>query len=140
MNHTVTIDGAEYVYPARTPYAQIARDMQSRYPDDILLVNRDGKLRELYRHLDRDCNLKMITARDKPGIQSYERTAVFLLLKAFYDAAGEENVERVIVEFSLSNALFLRASGNFDLDADLLRRVERPICPSKSASCPPTTP
>ncbi|MBQ6987332.1 MAG: nucleoside kinase [Oscillibacter sp.] len=122
--YTVTIDGAEYDYPARTPYAQIARDMQNRYSDDILLVNRDGKLRELHRHLDRDCNLKMITARDKPGIQSYERSAVFLLLKAFYDTAGAENVERVVVEFSLSSALFLRASGNFDLDANLLARVE----------------
>lgn len=122
--YTVTIDGTAYDYPAGVTYAQIARDMQSRYPDDILLVNRDGKLRELYRHLDRDCHLTMITARDKPGIQSYERSAVFLLLKAFYDTAGAENVDRVIVEFSLSNALFLRATGNFNLDAALLQRVE----------------
>ena len=122
--YTVTIDGTAYDYPAGVTYAQIARDMQSRYPDDILLVNRDGKLRELYRHLDRDCNLTMITARDKPGKQSYERTALFLLIKAFYDVAGEENVERVVAEFSLSSALFLRASGNFTLDAALLERVE----------------
>ena len=122
--YTVTIDGTRYEYPAGTTYAQIARDMRDRYPDDILLVNRDGKLRELRRHLDRDCHLSMITARDKPGIQSYERSAVFLLLKAFYDAAGAENVDRVIVEFSLSGALFLRAMGNFTLNAALLERTE----------------
>ena len=121
---TVTIDGTRYEYPAGTTYAQIARDMRDRYPDDILLVNRDGKLRELRRHLDRDCHLSMITARDKPGIQSYERSAVFLLLKAFYDTAGAENVDRVIVEFSLSGALFLRAMGNFTLNAALLERTE----------------
>ena len=122
--YTVTIDGKEYVYPAGTPYSQIARDMQPQYPCDILLVNRDGKLRELHRHLDRDCNLTMITARDKPGKQSYERSTLFLLIKAFYDVAGHENVERVTVEFSLSNALFLRASGNFTLNAELLEKVE----------------
>ncbi|MBR0283507.1 MAG: nucleoside kinase [Oscillibacter sp.] len=122
--YTVTIDGKEYVYPAGTPYSQIARDMQSQYPYDILLVNRDGKLRELHRHLDRDCKLTMITARDKPGKQSYERSTLFLLIKAFYDVAGHENVERVVVEFSLSNALFLRASGNFTLNAELLEQVE----------------
>lgn len=122
--YAVTIGGKRYDYPAGTPYSQIASDMQSQYPNDILLVNRDGKLRELHRHLDRDCNLVMITARDKPGKQSYERSALFLLIKAFYDVAGAENVERVVVEFSLSSALFLRATGNFDLDAALLERVE----------------
>ena len=122
--YTVTIDGKQYVYPAGTPYSQIARDMQPQYSCDILLVNRDGKLRELHRHLDRDCKLTMITARDRPGKQSYERSTLFLLIKAFYDVAGHENVERVVVEFSVSNALFLRASGNFTLNAELLEKVE----------------
>ena len=49
-------------------------------PYDILLVNRDGKLCELHKSLDRDCSLKMVTAQDIPGIQTYERSAVFLML------------------------------------------------------------
>ena len=136
MNYAVTIGGKRYEYPARTTYAQIAQDVQDRYPYDILLVNRDGKLRELHRHLDRDCNLVMITAKDKPGRQSYERSALFLLLKAFYDTAGAENVERVVVEFSLSSALFLRATGNFNLDADLLKRVEARMRELAAANLP----
>ena len=32
---------------------------------------------------------------------------VFLMLKAFYDVAGRENVERICVECSLSRALFI---------------------------------
>ena len=136
MNYAVTIGGKRYEYPARTTYAQIASDLQDQYPYDILLVNRDGKLRELHRHLDRDCNLAMITAKDKPGRQSYERSALFLLLKAFYDVAGAENVERVVVEFSLSSALFLRATGNFNLDADLLKRVEARMRELAAANLP----
>ena len=120
----VTVDGKEYAYPHGTPYRVIAADFQDRYPCDILLVNRGGKLCELHKVLDRDCSLKMVTARDKPGIQTYERSAVFLTLKAFYDVAGRENVERISVEFSLSNALFLRARGGFVLDQALLERVE----------------
>ena len=120
----VTVEGEERTYPSGTPYRTVAADFQSRYPYDILLVNRDGKLCELHKTLDRDCSLKMITAQDKPGIQTYERSAVLLMLKAFYDVAGRENVERVSVEYSLSSALFCLAKGNFTLDQALLDRVE----------------
>ncbi|MCI9511123.1 MAG: nucleoside kinase [Oscillibacter sp.] len=120
----VTVDGVEHAYPHGTPYRAIAADFQDRYPWDILLVNRDGKLCELHKVLDRDCSLKMVTAQDKPGIQTYERSAVLLMLKAFYDVAGRENVERVCVEYSLSSALFILAQGNFTLDQAMLDRVE----------------
>lgn len=120
----VTVDGAQYAYPAGTPYRAIAADFQDRFPCDILLVNRDGKLRELTKKLNRDCTLRMVTAQDKPGFQAYERSAVFLMLKAFYDVAGRENVEHISVEFSLSSALFIRARGDFQLDQPLLDRVE----------------
>ena len=120
----VAVDGASYAYPWGTPYRAIAEDLQDQYPCRILLVNRDGKLCELHKSLDRDCSLKMVTARDKPGIQTYERSAVLLMLKAFYDVVGRENVERVSVEYSLSSALFVRARGGFTLDQALLDRVE----------------
>ena len=120
----VMVDGVEYAYPQGTPYRTIAADVQPRFPYDILLVNRDGKLCELHKSLDRDCSLKMVTAQDIPGIQTYERSAVFLMLKAFYDVAGRENVERICVECSLSRALFIRALGAFTLDQALLDRVE----------------
>mgnify|MGYP000695197129 CR=1 FL=1 len=93
-------------------------------PHDILLVNRDGKLRELHKVLDRNCALSFITAADKPGRQTYERSAILLMLKAFYDTVGRENAERITVEFSLSNALFCRAKGQFTPDKALLERVE----------------
>lgn len=121
---TVSVNGESLRYPFGTPYRKIASDFQKKYEEDILLVNRDGKLRELYRTLDRDCTLTMLTARSKPGIQTYERSAELLLLKAFYDTVGTENVDRISVEFSISHALFLRARGNFTLNQELLNRVE----------------
>ncbi|MCI8422265.1 MAG: nucleoside kinase [Lawsonibacter sp.] len=120
----VTVSGKQYVYPHGTPYRTIAADFQEQFSHDILLVNRDGKLCELHKVLDRDCTLKLLTAQDKPGFQTYERSVVFLMLKAFYDVVGRENVERISVEYSLSSALFLLAQGNFTLNQALLERVE----------------
>ena len=132
----VTVDGKAYSYPYGTPYRAIAADFQDQSPWDILLVNREGKLCELHKVLDRDCTLKMVTAREKPGIQTYERSAVFLMLKAFYDVAGRENVERLSVEYSLSSALFILAKGSFTLDQDLLDRVEARMRELSAAAVP----
>ena len=133
---TVTVDGDAYTYPQGTSYRTIAADFQDRYPCDILLVNRDGRLCELHKSLDRDCTLQMLTARDKPGIQTYERSAVLLLLKAFYDTVGRESVERISVEYSLSSALFLLAKGSFTLDQSLLERVEERMRELSAAKLP----
>lgn len=120
----VTVDGIVHSYPFGTPYQDIAADFQKQHEYDILLVNRDGRLCELHKTLDRDCSLKMITAAEKPGMQTYERSVVFLMLKAFYDVAGRENIQRISVEYSISHALFIQARGNFVLNQELLGRVE----------------
>jgi len=120
----VTIDGKVRVFPQGVTFREITDSVRSGYAHDILLVNRDGKLCELHKRLDRPCSLTMVTAADRPGIQTYERSAVFLLLRAFYDVVGAENVGRISVEYSISHALFFRARGNFTLDQALLDRVD----------------
>ena len=121
---TVTVDGVETRWPDGTTYETIASAVQSSYTCDILLVKRDGELMELHKKLDRDCELEMITAQQRPGMQTYQRSVIFLMLKAFYDVAGQKNVERVVVEHSVSRALFIRAKGKFILDEGFIARVE----------------
>lgn len=132
----VVVDGSEYYYAEGTTYKEIAADFQDRYKYDILLVNRDNKLCELHRKLDRDCTLKFLTAANRDGRQAYERSAVFVMLRAFYDVAGRENVDRLSVEFSISNALFIRAEGNFTLDKALLEKVEARMREISEAAMP----
>ena len=143
----VRVDGQDYTYPKGTTFRAIAADFQSQFPHDILLVRRDEKLCELSKKLDRDCTLRFLTIQDKPGIQTYERTAVLLMLRAFYDVAGRDNVSRLMVEYSLSPALYLRYQGSLPLDEALLSRVEgrmRSLCeaalPSKNALWTPMMP
>lgn len=116
------VDGVQHQYPGGTSYQEIAKEFRKDH--DILLVNRDGKLCELHKTLDRDCTLQMITAQDKPGMQTYERSAVFLMLKAFHDVVGADQLGRISVEYSISNALFVLAKGDFALDQALLDKVE----------------
>ena len=110
-------------YPEGTTWLQVAEDYQEQYEDDILLVRVNGKLQELHKQV-KDCDLKFITAREKPGLSAYRRSATLLMLKAFYAVVGSERVEKVIVDFSMGKGLFVEAEGDFDLTEELLLQVK----------------
>ena len=110
-------------YPENTTWLQVALEYQQFYEDDILLVRVNGKLQELHKHV-KDCELKFITARDKPGISAYQRSATLLMLKAFYAVVGTERVKKVSVEFSMGKGLFVEAQGDFELNEELLLQVK----------------
>ena len=92
--------------------------------DDILLVLSDGRLQELHKTVKEDCSVRFITARDREGFATYQRSALFLLLKSFFDVAGKENVTKLTVCFSMGNSLFIKPEGAVCLDQELLDRVK----------------
>lgn len=120
----VTIDGEKREYGTDVRFLDIVREYQEKYEDDILLVSVDGKLKELHKTVKEDCELKFITAREKPGMQTYQRSAIFLMLKAFYDVVGREKIEKVTVDFTVSNGFFVDARGGFSLSEELLCAVK----------------
>ncbi|WP_024346492.1 nucleoside kinase [Lacrimispora indolis] len=120
----VTIDGAAKEYPIGTSYQEIAKEYQHQYENDILLVSINGKLSELHKTVQFDCNLRFFTGKDQPGIQTYHRSAIFLMMKAFYDMAGAENIEKVTVDFSLGKGYYIEPHGDVKLTEDLLSRVK----------------
>ncbi len=120
----VTIDGTKKEYPIGTTYQEIAKEYQPQYQDEILLVGINGKLRELHKTVQFDCSLQFFTGKDQPGIQTYHRSAIFLMMKAFYDVAGIENIEKVTVDFSLGKGYYIQPHGTVELTEELLNRVK----------------
>lgn len=120
----VTIDREIRKYPEGTTYLQIAEEYEPRYQDDILLVRADGKLCELHKKVKSECKLEFFTGRDEPGIQTYRRSATFLLLKAFYDVVGAERIEKVTVDFSLGKGYYIQPYGNITLTEELVERIK----------------
>lgn len=121
----VTIRGERKEYATGTSYLQIAQEYQPLYENDIMLVSVNGKLRELHKTLDRECTLEFITTAEKPGMQAYQRSAKLIMLKAFYEIVGKDQIEKLSVDFSLGKGLFVDVKGNFQLTQELLDRVKR---------------
>ena len=111
-------------YPQGTAYAEIAEEYQKNYENDILLVSVNGRLRELHKTLQKDCQMEFITAADTAGYLAYQRSAVFLMMKAFQDVAGRENVKNITVCFSVENGLYVEVEGGVTLGQELLDRVK----------------
>lgn len=134
----VTIGTERKEYGIGTTFQDIAKEYQPDIEDEILLVSADGRLRELHKEVKEDCNLNFITYRDKAGFQTYQRSALFLMLKAFYDVAGKESVSKLTVCFTIGKGLYIEPEGTLSLSESLLKQVketmvrlveeELPIC------------
>lgn len=117
------IDTQIKTYSEDVTWQVVAEEYQKEYADEILLVQVNGKLQELQEKI-REGEVQFITTRQKPGISAYKRSATLLMLKAFYAVAGPENVEKVIVDFSIGKGFFVEARGNFTLNQELLEQVK----------------
>ena len=120
----VTIGGEVREYEVGTPLLDIAREYQHLFPYDIILVFVDGKLSELHKKITGDCRLRFVTTAEKPGMQAYQRSATLIMLKAFYEVVGAENIDKVSVDFSVGKGFFVDPRGRFQLTEDLLQNVK----------------
>lgn len=120
----ITVNGEAREYPAKTPFLDIAREYQSQYEDDILLVMADNRLRELHKQLKDPCELSFITARDSSGMKTYQRSVLLLMIKAVYDVCGHDQVRNVRVNFSLGAGLYCTLEADASLTQDLLDRIK----------------
>lgn len=119
----VTIGSRSKDYPDGTTLYDLAREYQEQFVDDIVLAFVDGKLTELHKKVVKDCSVRFVTTAEKPGMQSYQRSVTLMMLKAFYEIVGADNIERVSVDFSIGKGYFVAPVGDFTLNQELLDRV-----------------
>ncbi len=102
----------------------VAARFQERYDSDILLAVVDGKLQELGKPAKDGSTVSFLTAREQPGMKTYQRSALLVMLKAFYETVGFDRVEKVSVKYAIGSGLFIEPKGDFVLDDALLDRVK----------------
>ncbi len=106
---TVTIDGEKKQYPEGVSYESIAEAYQEKYDGLIGLVAVDGKIKELFKQLKKDCEISFFTLKDDVGHKTYVRTATMLFLKAVSDVFGDTVAQMARVEFVVKNGTYISA-------------------------------
>ena len=120
----VKVNGIERSYSEGTTYLEIAKEFQDQYENDILLVRVNGKLRELEKTLAGDSEISFITAKENAGYKTYERSAIFLMLKAFYEVIPREKIRKIQIDFALENGIYGELVGDIPVDEKLLTSVK----------------
>ncbi|MCF0258313.1 MAG: hypothetical protein HUJ54_00500 [Erysipelotrichaceae bacterium] len=112
-----------FEFPEGTSLLEMADCFQDEYECPILLafVNRD--LTEL-NYVPKDFDeISFVTFQDGEGQITYQRSAVMMLIKAFYYVVRPAPIESFNVCFSMGDNLFIKASGGFEITDELLDQV-----------------
>ena len=121
---TIKIGGKEKFYEDGIKYEIIAEAHQNDYVSQIALVTVDGKIRELFKRVDRDCTLEFITCADDIGHKTYVRTAIMLMMKAIKDVAGMEAAANVKVDFAIGAGYYCSFRNGLKLDGETIEKVK----------------
>ena len=82
LQYTVTFENGETKqYPEGTTFLEIAKDRQKEYKNDVVLVIQDGKLKELYKTLRKDCRVRLVTTGEDIGYKTYKRSMSLMLVQ-----------------------------------------------------------
>lgn len=104
---TISIYGEEKQVPQGTSFEQIAEDYQEKYGGLIAVAAANGKIRELFKKVTKDCQVEFFTLKDDVGHKTYVRTATMLFLKAVCDVFGAEAARECRVEFAIGHGYYV---------------------------------
>jgi len=111
-------------YPKGTHLWEAAEDFKDQYEEEILLARVNGKLKELHKKIKEDSEIQFLTYKDPAGKKTYERSAIFVMMKAFYDVIPREKIEKVQIDFALGSGIYGEFTGEAVFDEELLRKVK----------------
>jgi len=119
----IIIDGVEKSYCEGCAIKDIAAEYAGTFSNDIIAAKLNGKVVELNKSIESDCELSFITTDTVIGNSIYIRGLSMLMLKALYSVAGHDNVEKVAIESTIGNGYYCEVSGKIELNDDFLTKV-----------------
>ncbi|MDE6924663.1 MAG: nucleoside kinase [Acetatifactor sp.] len=131
---TVTICGEQKQYEQGTSFETIAVEYQENYGGTIAVAAANGKIRELFKKVTKDCRVDFFTLKDSVGYKTYVRTATMLFLKAVHDLFGAETAQNTRVEFAIGHGHYVSSDGRIpatDENADKIRERMRQLVAEK---------
>jgi uridine kinase len=127
MDHAVklTINGESREFPMGITYKEVVKEYEKTSPAPVILVIAGGKICELHKKAERDGEVRLVTTKDSIGNKTYKRTACLVLLKAIYDLAGKEKVDKVVLHYSVGSGFYFTMAGEQKLDQAFLDPVKK---------------
>lgn len=118
----VKVNGVAKEYDDNITYGELAEEYKDICSYDIILARCGGKLMELNKRISQDCEVVFLDTSYDSGHKTYIRGVTLLMLKAFYDIAGE-SLKNIFVKHAIGDSIYCEAEG-IKLTQELLCNVE----------------
>lgn len=120
----VTVEGENKTYREGTKLIEVAAEYQPRFEYDIVLAMVNHKLSELWRTVQDGEHITFLTTGTVCGNETYRRSVVMTMLKAFYDVYGHK-IDNINVMYSLSKGYYCEVLGDIQVTKDVLYQVKK---------------
>ncbi|MDD6070745.1 MAG: nucleoside kinase [Clostridiales bacterium] len=123
---TIKIAEKEYRIEEGSTLEEIAKQYGHCEKGQIVLAYRNGHLCELYKTVDEDADISFVTTAEKIGLDTYKRSMVLMMMKAFRDVLKDRGTTgRIRVLFSLSKGFYCELdSEKENISEELLQSVK----------------
>ncbi len=111
---TVKVNGKTREIAEGMTFGELAAEYQCEYENMIALASADGKLRELFKKITRDCEVEFYTLKSIQGHKTYVRSATMLFLKCMADLFGNQAAQNSCVEFSIGHGYYINPRGSVE--------------------------
>ena len=101
-----TVNQSIYEVKEGTTLSDLAKQVQLPQEPIILLAYMDGKLRELFTPMTKDCHVRFVTLKEQAGYMAYKLTATLMFLKACEDLLGTGATTKIALDYSIGNSIF----------------------------------
>lgn len=134
----VTVNQSIYEVKEGTTLSDLARQVQKPQEPIILLAYMDGKLKELFTPMTKDCHVRFVTLKEQAGYMAYKRTATLMFLKACEDLLGTGATTKVALDYSIGNSIFCDFLEDRVIDEAFARSIQKRMEELAKANLPIT--
>ncbi len=109
---------------------------QKEYNNRIILVKVDGRLQEISDQEIEEQKVEFVTTDTSIGNETYKRSVVFLMMNAISKVAGRSEIEKVIIDYSISKGLYCTTKGTQKITKEFLEKVKAQMLEDAKADMP----
>lgn len=133
-----TVNQSIYEVKEGTTLSDLAKQVQLPQEPIILLAYMDGKLRELFTPMTKDCHVRFVTLKEQAGYMAYKRTATLMFLKACEDLLGTGATTKIALDYSIGNSIFCDFLEDRVMDEAFARSIQKRMEELAKANLPIT--
>lgn len=122
---TVKVMGKELQLNKGTTLLELSKVYQDMFVSPIVIAIVDNKLKELSYVLEESCQVEFLDVSDKDGYKTYQRSILFLFVKAVWDVIGKDSYIETIIHYAINSGIYCEIKSNEILNEALLLKINQ---------------